>query len=207
MSSFLRVLALMVIVTSMITAAIAGNREGNIFKVQQAQPAEQPAVWNPLTGTYREKESRDETLVRKILIATARLENQERDKQARALVRIMRSAPLFAIEQYGTTIIFNYPYGTRVSYEADGKTRVFRATGNESVSVRGEIAGYRLTIDLTWSGGERLRLIFERPPSDEKLTFTRIATNNAVPVPVSEVSEYERVLPKGTRKFAPSRNR
>lgn len=181
--------------------ALAADMCGNISTAQEKKAGPQSATTNFLTGTYRTKETPDDALARKVLAATAHLEPAEREGQSRALIRILRSAPLFAIEQYGTTITFNYPDGTRTPFEADGRPRLFRATGNERVNVRAELAGFRLTIDLIWSGGERLRLIYEKPPANEKIIFTRIASNSTVPVPVSAVSEYEKVSPKAIRRF------
>lgn len=174
---------------------------GDTWPAQTPESSTQLLPTHSLTGTYREKGDLDAALVKKVMTATARLERPDREGQARALIRILRATRLFAIEQYGTTITINYPEGTRVPYEADGKARIFRATGNETVIVQAELSGDRLTIDHTWTGGERLRLIYERV-SEDGLTFTRVASNSAVPVPVSIVSEYERVSRKGLRKFA-----
>jgi len=158
-------------------------------------------------GTYREKDDRNEELSRKIMTATAHLENEERDRQAKGLLRVLQSTQLFSIEQYGTTIIFNYPDGTRMPYDADGKTRSFRATRSITGKVRAELRDNRLIIDLVWPGGERLRLMYEKSPTAETLLFTRVASNNVVPTPVSIKSEYERVSRKGTRKFSTAINR
>ena len=184
-------------------AAPAGHDGRSVPAAQETREAVAgpPAVKNFLTGTYREKHSQDPEIGRKVLAATARLDTEEREKQARALLRTLRSAPVFAIEQYGTTIMMNYPQGIRVPYEADGKARVMRATGGESVTVLAALAEGRLTIDLTWSGGERLRLIFDGPSASKTLTFTRIAGNRFLDRPITVTSEYERASAKATRIF------
>jgi hypothetical protein len=182
-------------------ATPAGYESRWVLTAQQVQNTSSPAVKNFLTGTYREKNSQDAEIGRKVLGATARLDMEEREKQGRALLRTLRSAPVFAIEQYGTTIMMNYPQGIRVPYEADGKARLMRATGGESITVRAALASDRLTIDLTWSGGERLRLIFDSPSTGEKLTFTRIAGNRFLERPITVTSEYERTSGKATRIF------
>jgi hypothetical protein len=185
-------------------AAPAAFKGVAVVRAQQVRNAgAPPAVRNFLTGTYREKNSQDPEIGRKVLSATARLDDDEREKQARALLRTLRSAPLFAIEQYGTTIMMNYPEGIRVPYEADGKPRVMRATGGESVTVRAALAADRLTIDFTWSGGQRLRLIFDSSSASEKLTFTRIAGNRFLERPITVTSEFERTSAKATRIFDP----
>lgn len=175
-----------------------------VTTAMQAQNAGASGAVNFLAGTYREKISQDAEIGRKVLGATAHLDDAEREKQARALLRTLRSAPLFSIEQYGTTIMMNYPQDIRVPYEADGKTRVMRATGGESVTIRAALAGSRLTIDFTWSGGERLRLVFDRSATSDKLTFTRIAGNRSLERPLTVTSEYERTSAKATRNFTPS---
>lgn len=165
------------------------------------------AVWqapaeNFLTGTYREKASKDEEIGRRAMAATAHLDSDERQRQGRALMRILRAPTLFAIEQYGTTITMNYPGGTRIPYEADGRARVFRATGGESINVRAYLEGRTLTIDLTWSGGERLHMIYESPAGGGKIVYTRATVNSSLSGAVTVTSEYERVSPKATRTFA-----
>jgi hypothetical protein len=183
--------------------AVAGcGGRGYVVNAQQAQKnAPSPAEQNFLTGTYREKNSSDAEVGRKVLAATAHLDEEERVRQGRALLRTLRSAPSFAIEQYGTTFMLNYPGGVRIPYEADGKTRVMRATGGESVTVRAEQATGRLTIDLTWSGGERLRLVFERSPGNGELVITRTAGSRFIERPISISSEYERTSLRATRTF------
>ncbi|HEY0098469.1 MAG TPA: hypothetical protein VGB76_05900 [Pyrinomonadaceae bacterium] len=174
----------------------------NMQIASQAQNAvSPPAGKNFLTGTYREKNSQDAEIGRKVLSATARLDDGERERQGRALLRTLRAAPHFAIEQYGTTIMMNYPHGIRVPYEADGKTRIMRATGGENVTVRATLETDRLTIDLTWSGGERLRLIFDSPAQRGNLTYTRIAGNRFLERPITVTSVYERTSGKATRIF------
>jgi hypothetical protein len=203
MKSLAGLLVLTAVIITGIGVAVAGESYREPSATQAADVSPTPTSYYSLTGTYRERGDHDETLIKKIMTATAGLESPEREGQSRALVRILRAAHLFAIEQYGTTITVNYPDGTRVPYEADGRARLFRATGGETVSVRGELAGNRLAIDMTWSGGERLRLIYEQS-AQGNLTFTRVASNSAVPVPVSVVSEYERLSRKGQRKFISS---
>lgn len=182
--------------------AVAGCvGRGNVINAQPAQNAPPPAEQNFLTGTYREKNSSDAEIGRKVLAATAHLDEEERVRQGRALLRTLRSAPSFAIEQYGTTFMLNYPGGVRIPYEADDKARVMRATGGESITVRAAQATGRLLIDLTWSGGERLRLLFERSPGKGELVVTRTAGSRFIERPISIISEYERTSPKATRTF------
>ncbi|HEV2880090.1 MAG TPA: hypothetical protein VGX24_02190 [Pyrinomonadaceae bacterium] len=181
--------------------AVREGRDALLFAQQAQSVRPTVAVNNFLTGTYREKNSQDPEIGRKVLGATAHLDDEEREKQARALLRTLRSAPVFAIEQYGTTIMMNYPQDIRVPYEADGKARVMRATGGESITVRAALEGNRLTIDLTWSGGERLRLIFDSPSASKNLTFTRTAGNRFLDRPITVTSEYERTSGKATRIF------
>jgi hypothetical protein len=116
-------------------------------------------------------------------------------------MRILRAPGLFAIEQYGTTFTMNYPDGTRVGYEADGKPRVFRATGGETIRIEAELDGTRLNVDLTWSGGERLQMTFERIADTGRLVYTRSAVNRSLSAPVSITSEYEKISPRATRSF------
>jgi hypothetical protein len=181
-------------------AGYVGGR-GNVTNAQQAQKGSTSAEQNFLTGTYREKNSSDAEIGRKVLAATAHLDEEERVRQGRALLRTLRSAPSFAIEQYGTTFMLNYPGGVRIPYEADGKARVMRATGGESVTVRAARETGRLLIDLTWSGGERLRLVFERAHGNGELVITRTAGSRFIERPISITSEYERTSPKATRTF------
>ena len=182
-------------------AAAGGGGRRNVVNAQGAQNVTPPAGQNFLTGTYREKKSSDAEIGRKVLAATARLDEEERVRQGRALLRTLHSAPSFAIEQYGTTFMLNYPGGVRIPYEADGRVRVMRATGGESVTVRAEQATGRLMIDLTWSGGERLRLVFERSQGNGELVLTRTAGSRFVERPVTISSEYERTSPRATRTF------
>ncbi len=156
---------------------------------------------NFLTGTYREQASRDQEIGRKALAATAHLDPEEQRKQGRALIRILQAPPIFAIEQYGTTITMNYPGGRRVPYEADGKFRKFRASGGETINIRAGLTGRILTIDFIWSGGQQLRMSYESVESGRKLIFTRTAGNSSLSKPVSITSEYERISPKPTRTF------
>lgn len=135
------------------------------------------------------------------MAATARLDPEEQKKQGRALLRILHGPPVFAIEQYGTTITMNYPGGSRVPYEADSKFRRFRASGGETISIRASLIGNTLTIDFTWSGGQQLRVSYESVESGRKLIFTRTAGNSALSRPVSVTSVYERVSTKPTRSF------
>jgi hypothetical protein len=167
-------------------------------------PAQGDARENVFTGTYREIENRDEEIGRKVLAATARLDDEQRVRQGRALMRILRAAPLFSVEQYGTTFLMNYPEGGRVPYEADGRPRVFRATGGETITVRADLEGGRLTVDLTWSGGERLRLRYEREGGSGRLVFTRTAGDRGLPAPITVESVFERVSSKATRAFGAS---
>jgi hypothetical protein len=182
-------------------AVAGGGGRARVINAQQAPHEAPPAAQNFLTGTYREKNSSDAEIGRKVLAATAHLDEEERVRQGRALLRTLRSAPSFAIEQYGTTFMLNYPGGVRIPYEADGKARVMRATGGESVTVRAEQATGRLSIDLTWSGGERLRLVFERSHANGELVITRTAGNRFTARPISIISEYERTSARATRTF------
>jgi hypothetical protein len=189
--------------SSSVIRAQTGNTSASPV-TEQSQP--QLARSNFLMGTYREKDNRDEELARKILTATAHLDNEERNRQANGLLRVLKSSQIFSIEQYGTTIIFNYPDGTRMPFDADGKTRSFRATRDVTGKVRAELRDDLLIVDLMWPGGERLRLIYENSPSADTLIFTRVASNSMVPTPVSIKSEYERVSKRGTRKFSAAVN-
>ena len=170
-------------------------------------PTEPPAALNLLTGTYREKQSKDEEIGRKMLAATARLDPRDREKLARQFIRVLRAEPVFAIEQYATTFTINYPPRTRVPFEADGKVRMFRVKGGGTLNLRASLEGRRLTVDFMWPEGDRLRLIYEMSPDGQTLTFTRSAANRALPVPISIVSEYQLVSPKATRTFSGLLNR
>ena len=163
---------------------------------------EQPADSNPLTGTYRELESKDEEIGRKILAVTSRLEREEREKFAKEFYRVLSAEPLFAIEQYDTTVTVNYPAGRRVPFEADGKVRRFRVRGAGLLELRASLAGRRLTVDFAWPEGDRLRLTYEKSADGSRLTFTRSAASRAVPVPITVSSQYELISPRATRKFA-----
>ncbi|MDQ3908181.1 MAG: hypothetical protein M3268_07535, partial [Acidobacteriota bacterium] len=198
------------LITAPLLAALTNAppaRPGASARAVQSDAARSPlsdaAGANALTGTYRETESRDEEIGRKVLAATAHLEDDERARQGRALMRILRAAPLFSVEQYGTTFVLNYPDGARVPYEADGRERPFRATGGETVNVRADLEGDKLTVDITWSGGERLRLCYGRAGGSDRLVFTRTAGNRYLPAPVTVESVFERVSPKATRSFKP----
>ncbi|HEV2802217.1 MAG TPA: hypothetical protein VGW12_17225 [Pyrinomonadaceae bacterium] len=181
----------------------AATREDRaVVRAQEARAALSSAGSNFLTGTYRETDNQDFEIGRKALAATAHLDTEERERQGRALLRTLRSAPVFAIEQYGTTVMVNYPGGIRVPYEADGRPRRMRATGAESISIQAAfVAARRLTIDLMWSGGERLRLIFDISPDGETLTYTRIAGNRFLESPITVTSRYVRTSAKATRIF------
>ncbi|HEX8458552.1 MAG TPA: hypothetical protein VF656_14730 [Pyrinomonadaceae bacterium] len=185
-----------------LTAMVATREDRAGLRAQEARVVVSSAAGNFLTGTYREKDIQDFEIGRKALAATAHLETEERERQGRALLRTLRSSAVFAIEQYGTTVMMNYPGGIRVPYEADGKLRRMRATGGESINIRAAFdAARRLTIDLMWSGGERLRLIFDSSPDGETLTFTRIAGNRFLEHPIAVTSRYARESPKATRVF------
>ena len=156
---------------------------------------------NPLTGTYREKESKDEEIGRKVMALTARLEREEREKMAKEFFKVLTAEPLFAIEQYATTFTINYPAGRRVPFEADGRMRHFHVRGAGRLSLRATVEGRRLTVAFSWQEGDRLSLIYEKSADGRALTFTRRAATRAVPVPISVTSEYELVSPKATRSF------
>lgn len=163
---------------------------------------ERAADLNPLTGTYREKESKDEEIGRKILAVTSRLERAEREKFAREFFKVLSAEPLFAIEQYDTTVTVNYPTGRRVPFEADGKVRRFRVRGAGLLNLRASLEGRRLTVDFAWPEGDRLRLTYEKSDDGRLLTFTRSAASRAVPVPITVSSQYELISPRATRSFA-----
>jgi hypothetical protein len=165
-------------------------------------PTEQAADSNPLTGTYREIESKDEEIGRKILAVTARLERAEREKFAKEFYRVLSAEPLFAIEQYETTVTINYPAGRRVPFEADGKVRHFRVRGAGLLELRASLEGRRLVVDFAWPEGDRLRLTYEKSADGRQLTFTRSAASRAVPLPITVSSQYEVVSTKATRTFA-----
>jgi hypothetical protein len=185
----------------LLVVAGCGGRASVVSAQQARNNAPPPDEQNFLTGTYREKNSSDAEVGRKVLAATAHLDEEERIRQGRALLRTLRSFPSFAIEQYGTTFMLNYPGGIRIPYEADGKARVMRATGGDSVTVRAAQSPGRVMIDLTWSGGERLRLVFERSPGSGELALTRTAGNRFIERPITTISEYERTSPRATRTF------
>ena len=163
---------------------------------------DEPADSNPLTGTYRELESKDEEIGRKVLAETAHLERDEREKFAREFHRVLSAEPLFAIEQYETTVTINYPTGRRVPFEADGKVRRFRVKGAGLLELRASLEGRRLVVDFAWPEGDRLRLTYEKSADGRLLTFTRSAASRAVPLPVTVSSRYEVLSPKATRTFA-----
>ena len=164
-------------------------------------PAAQESELNPLTGTYREKESKDEEIGRKVLALSSRMERADRERMAKEFFKVLSSEPLFAIEQYATTFTINYPAGRRVPFEADGRVRHFRVKGAGRLSLRAVLEGRRLTVDFTWPEGDRLSLIYEKSADGRHLTFTRRAATRAVPLPVSVTSEYELVSPRATRNF------
>lgn len=163
---------------------------------------ERPAAANPLTGTYREIESKDEEIGRKILAVTSRLERAEREKFAKEFYRVLTAEPLFAVEQYETTVTINYPTGRRVPFEADGKLRRFRVRGAGLLELRASLEGRRLVVDFAWPEGDRLRLTYEKSTDGRRLTFTRSAASRAVPLPITVTSQYELVSPRATRTFA-----
>lgn len=167
-----------------------------------AAEGEPPPAGNHLTGTYRQVEDDDERLSRRILSATARLDAADRERQSRLLLRMLRAGSVFAIEHYATTLVINNANGVRTPYEADGRTRLLRLGPRETVGVRAELHAHRLVVDMRWASGERLRLMFERRPGEERLTFTRVAVSQMLPEPISAVSVYERVSARAARKFA-----
>lgn len=167
-------------------------------RVQTVQPDDP----NPLTGTYREIESKDEEIGRKILAVTSRLERAEREKFAKEFYRVLTAEPLFAIEQYETTVTINYPTGRRVPFEADGKLRRFRVRGAGLLELRASLAGRRLVVDFAWPEGDRLRLTYEKSDDGRLLTYTRSAASRAVPLPITVSSQYVLVSPRATRTFA-----
>lgn len=191
--------------TALIYAVVAGlfANVAGVGSVRAAgAPAEQSAALNPLTGTYREKESKDEEIGRKVLAATARLDARERERVAKQFIRVLRAEPLFAIEQYATTLTINYPPDARVPFEADGKVRLFRIKGGGLLSLRASLEGRRLTVDFAWPDGDRTRLIYEKSPDGRTLTYTRSAANRTLPIPIAVASEYELISPRATRTFS-----
>lgn len=180
-------------------AAVAGQESSGAGRAVETVP--QASELNPLTGTYREVGSSDAEIGRAVLAATAHLDSAERERQAPALIRVLHASQLFAIEQYGTAVVLNHPPARRVPYDADGRVRTLRVAGGEVITTRARVEGRRLTIDLAWSSGERLRLEFERRPSEPRLTFTRTAAVRGLPRPVSVVSVYELVSPRAARNF------
>jgi len=183
------------------TGTDAAAQEDSSRAVRGEEAARQASGLNPLTGTYREVGSSDAEIGRKVLAATAHLDSAEREKQAAALIRALQAPQLFAIEQYGTTVTLNQPPGRRVPYDADGRLRTIAVPGGDTITTRARVEGRRLTIDLIWSGGERLRLDFEKAPGEPELTFTRTAVSRNLTRPISVVSEYEQVSPRATRNF------
>jgi hypothetical protein len=165
----------------------------------QTEQADDP---NFLTGTYRELESKDDEIGRRVLAETAHLERDEREKYAKEFYKVLAADPLFAIEQYDTTVTLNYPAGRRVPFEADGKVRRFRVRGAGLLELRASLEGRRLVVDFAWPEGDRLRLVYEKSADGRRLTFTRSAASRAVPLPITVSSEYEVVSPKATRTFA-----
>ncbi|HJQ34732.1 MAG TPA: hypothetical protein VJ866_21465 [Pyrinomonadaceae bacterium] len=157
---------------------------------------------NFLTGTYRELESQDDEIGRKVLAETSHLERDEREKYAKEFYKVLAADPLFAIEQYDTTVTINYPAGRRVPFEADGKVRRFRVRGAGLLELRASLEGRRLVVDFAWPEGDRLRLVYEKSADGRRLTFTRSAASRAVPLPITVSSEYEVVSPRATRTFA-----
>lgn len=168
-------------------------------RVQTEQSADSE---NLLTGTYREIESKDEEIGRKVLAETAHLERDEREKFAKEFYRVLSAEPLFAVEQYETTVTINYPAGRRVPFEADGKVRRFRVRGAGLLELRASLEGRRLVVDFAWPEGDRLRLTYEKSADGRQLTFTRSAASRAVPLPITVSSRYEVVSTKATRTFA-----
>jgi hypothetical protein len=193
-------------------AAAASPRVARAVVVRDATRAAMPAPSNvqtvqadesnPLTGTYREIESQDDEIGRKVLAETAHLERDEREKYAKEFYKVLAADPLFAIEQYDTTVTINYPAGRRVPFEADGKVRRFRVRGAGLLELRASLEGRRLVVDFAWPEGDRLRLVYEKSADGRRLTFTRSAASRAVPVPITVSSEYEVVSPRPTRTFA-----
>ena len=191
---------LTIALTAAASAAPRAARAVGARTAPRAQTA-QPADPNPLTGTYREVESRDEEIGRKILAVTSRLERAEREKYAKEFYRVLTAEPLFAIEQYETTVTVNYPTGRRVPFEADGKLRRFRVRGAGLLELRASLEGRRLVVDFAWPEGDRLRLTYEKSDDGRRLTFTRSAASRAVPLPITVSSQYELVSPRATRTF------
>lgn len=58
-----------------------------------------------------------------------------------------------------------------------------------------------MTIDFTWSGGERLRLIFDTSGASKNLTSTCIAGNRFLDRLVTVASVYERASVMATETF------
>lgn len=195
-----------VILLALASAASAGGvvyyPAGAVAAAQTEGAVGRPADLNFLMGTYRESISRDVEIGRRALAATAHLEGEERWKRGRALFRLLHAPPVFAIEQYGTTITINIPGAGRLPYEADGRPRVFRATGGETVTARARLSGRTLSVDLTWSGGERLVMSYEVSADASTLVFKRAVADAALLRPVEVTSEYRRVAAKATRTFA-----
>jgi hypothetical protein len=187
------------------TSPRAARAVGVPVVVTRAAPrvqTEQADDSNFLTGTYRELESKDDEIGRKVLAETAHLERDEREKYAKEFNKVLAADPLFAIEQYDTTVTINYPAGRRVPFEADGKVRRFRVRGAGLLELRASLEGRRLVVDFAWPEGDRLRLVYEKSADGRRLTFTRSAASRAVPVPITVSSQYEVVSPKPTRTFA-----
>jgi hypothetical protein len=200
-----RILTSAVLLALGVLTRAAGVTGGPLVGVASAQSAEavvRPAAANFLTGTYREVESRDLELGRRALAATAHLDGEERRGRARALFRLLHAPPVFAIEQYGTTFTLNIPGAVRAPYEADGRARLFRATGGETVSARARLSGRTLTVELTWSGGERLIMSYEVSADSNTIIYKRAVADGALARPVEVISEYRRVATKATRTFA-----
>jgi hypothetical protein len=185
-------------------AAVTAPRAARAVGVRASArvQTEQSASENLLTGTYREIESKDEEIGRKVLAETAHLERDEREKFAKEFYRVLSAEPLFAVEQYETTVTINYPAGRRVPFEADGKVRRFRVRGAGLLELRASLEGRRLVVDFAWPEGDRLRLTYEKSADGRQLTFTRSAASRAVPLPITVSSRYEVVSTKATRTFA-----
>jgi hypothetical protein len=192
----------LLMVAAVASAGGIKHTAGGVVAAQSESAGERPAGSDFLTGTYRESESHDTEIGRRALAATAHLEGEERLRRGRALFRLLHAPPVFAIEQYGTTVTLNIPGARRVPYEADGKPRVFRATGGETVTVSARLSGQTLTVELTWSGGERLIMSYEASPDADTLTFKRAVADGALLRPVEVTSEYRRVAARATRTFA-----
>ena len=145
-----------------------------------------------ITGTYQLQSNGGDDPQRAAELAARAAPSDQRQRTYQNLLTRLEAPELIAIERNQNSVTMASTRGQQVTFDADGRDRSERWSGDRSINTRATFEGDRLVVETTGNRGSDFTVTFDPSEDGRSLLVTRTIYDEDLRDPVTVRSFYRR---------------